>query len=156
MDHVVKTDRRRAAARPLRRCDVGSITTASGVTDLHMNHVNLCVADVPRSRAFFERYFGFRLLVEKGADTFVGLVDDGGMILAISNFNHAKTVQYPPLFHVGFFLDSDDEVNAVHDRLAADGLEPGEVKHFHGAWTFYVKAPGGGTVEVAHQGPGFD
>lgn len=123
---------------------------------MHMNHVNLCVSDVPRSRAFFERYFGYRLLVEKGADTFVGLVDDGGLVLAISNFRHVDKVEYPPLFHVGFILDSDDAVNAVYERMTADGLKPGRPKQFHGAWTFYVEAPGGGMVEVAHQGPGFD
>lgn len=122
---------------------------------MHMNHINLCVADVRQSRAFFETYFGFRLMVEKGADTFVGLVDEGGMILAISNFDHAASVQYPPLFHVGFFLDSDEEVDAMHERLVADGFAPETRKHAHGAWTFYVAAPGGGTVEVAHQGPVF-
>lgn len=119
---------------------------------MQMNHVQLCVADVPRSRAFFERYFGFRLLAEKNADRLVILQGDGGVFLAISNFDKVETVQYPPMFHVGFFLDSDGEVDAIHDRLSADGLEPGDRQHFHGAWTFYVDAPGGGTVEVAHQG----
>lgn len=123
---------------------------------MNLNHVNLVVTDVAASRAFFEKYFGFRCIVEKGVDTFVGLAGKGGMALALSNFDHADEVTYPHLFHVGFFIESDEAVNALFERFRADGLEVGERKNFHGAWTFYLKAPGGVTVEVAHQGDKFD
>lgn len=118
---------------------------------MHLNHINLPVSDVPATRAFFERYFGFRCVVEKGADTFVALVDDGGMVLAISNFEGVDAVAYPKWFHVGFMQVEDAKVDAIHQRLRTDGVEVGERKNMHGAWTFYFTAPGGFTVEVFHQ-----
>jgi len=128
----------------------------SGVTRMNLNHVNLVVTDVAASRAFIENHFGFRCIVEKGADTFVGFANKGGMTLLLSNFDHVDDFTCPHLFHIGFFIESDEAVNAPFERFRADGLEVGERKNFHGAWTFYLKAPGGLTVELAHQGEKFN
>lgn len=116
-----------------------------------MNHINLPVVDVAANRAFFERHFGFRCIVEKGADTFVGLIDGGGMVLAFSNFKGVDHVEYPEWFHVGFMQRDDAKVDEVFERLKAAGVEVERPKDMHGAWTFYFQAPGGFTVEVSHQ-----
>lgn len=118
---------------------------------MELNHINLPVANVPASRAFLEAYFGFRCIVEKGAETFVGLVDDSGMVLALSNFDGVAAVDYPKWFHVGFMQDDDAKVDAIHRRLKADGHAVGERESTHGAWTFYFTAPGGFVIEVSHQ-----
>jgi lactoylglutathione lyase len=115
-----------------------------------LNHVNLPVVDVSATRDFFERHFGFQCVAEP-ADAIVVLTDNAGLVLTISNFDHADRVTYPKGFHVGFMQDSDDKVDAIYNRLKTAGIEPGRPHDMHGAHTFYFIAPGGFTVEVFHQ-----
>jgi lactoylglutathione lyase len=116
-----------------------------------LNHINLAVPDVPRARAFFETYFGFRCVVERGRDAIAVLVDDSGFVLALSNFDKAAKVEYPGAFHIGFMQPSRERVDEIYQRLKTDGFDLGPPKEFHGAWTFYFQAPGGFLVEVGHQ-----
>jgi catechol 2,3-dioxygenase-like lactoylglutathione lyase family enzyme len=116
-----------------------------------LNHLNLTVPDVTRTREFFEAYFGFRCIAEPGRDTIAVLTDDSGFILTLNNFEKAAEVQYPGAFHVGFIQESRDDVDTIYRRLNADGFDPKPPKEFHGAWTFYFRAPGGFLVEVLHQ-----
>jgi lactoylglutathione lyase len=48
---------------------------------------------------------------------------------------------------VGFFLDSETKVDAVHGRMVADGIDVEAPQRTH-AYSFYIKAPGGFLVEV--------
>ena len=122
-----------------------------GVPIVGLNHLNLTVADVATSRDFFATYFGFHCLVERGPGTLAVLVDDLGFVLTLSNFAKATEVTYPGAFHVGFMQDDRAKVDAYYERFKADGFNPKPPHEFHGAWTFYLKAPGGFTVEVGHQ-----
>jgi lactoylglutathione lyase len=115
-----------------------------------LNHVNLPVADLSATRNFFEKYFGFRCIAEP-TDANVVLTDNAGLMLTISNFDHANEVTYPKFFHVGFMQESDDEVDDIYDRLKTAGIETGKPQNMHGARTFYFTAPGGFTIEVFHQ-----
>jgi lactoylglutathione lyase len=83
-------------------------------------------------------------------DRFVGMMDDAGLLITISNLDSSEVV-YPKSFHIGFKRDSDAIVDSTYDRLMADGFSVGERQNLHGAWTFYLTAPGGFTVEVMHQ-----
>ena len=47
--------------------------------------------------------------------------------------------------------DSRERVDEIYHRLKSDGFEAEPPKEFHGAWTFYLKAPGGFLLEVGHQ-----
>ena len=47
-------------------------------------------------------------------------------------------------------LDSREKVDAMYERLHADGFADSPPREFHGAWTFYFTAPGGFTIEVQH------
>lgn len=116
-----------------------------------LNHINLTVPDVPRSRAFFETYFGFRCVVERGREALAVLIDESGFILTLSNFDRVEKVEYPGVFHIGFMQDSRERVDEIYRRLTADGFAAETPREFHGAWTFYLRAPGGFTVEVGHQ-----
>ena len=116
-----------------------------------LNHINIPVPDVAKTRAFFETHFSFRCFVEKGADTFAGLTDDEGLVFALSNFDHVDQVEYPKLFHVGFMQDSDEKVHEIHARLKREGVDAEDPKEEHGSLTFYFTAPGGFLVEVLHQ-----
>ncbi|HMF16328.1 MAG TPA: VOC family protein [Gemmataceae bacterium] len=121
-----------------------------------LNHVNLTVPDVPKTRAFFETYFGFRCVAEPQSGAIVVLVDESGFILTLNNFDKAAAeIVYPAAFHVGFRQDSREQVDAIYQRLKADGFDMKPPHEFHGAWTFYSRAPGGFLVEVFHQ-PGVE
>jgi catechol 2,3-dioxygenase-like lactoylglutathione lyase family enzyme len=118
---------------------------------MRMNHVNLTVPDVARTREFFETYFGLRCVVEKGRGALAVLVDDSGFVLTLNNFEKATEVQYPGLFHIGFMQESRERVDAIHERLKAGGVDVEQPRELHGAWTFFFRAPGGFLVEVGHQ-----
>jgi catechol 2,3-dioxygenase-like lactoylglutathione lyase family enzyme len=121
-----------------------------------LNHLNLTVPDVPQTRAFFETYFGFRCLAgAPQSDTFVVLADESGFVLSLNNFTEAEEVVYPGAFHVGFRQDSREQVDATYQRLKGDGFDMKPPHEFHGAWTFYFRAPGSFLVEVFHQ-PGVE
>jgi catechol 2,3-dioxygenase-like lactoylglutathione lyase family enzyme len=116
-----------------------------------LNHLNLTVPDVPKSRDFFETYFGFKCIAERGRDALAVMVDESRFVLTLNNFDKATEVAYPGAFHVGFMQDSREKVDEIFEKLKAGGLDPQPPRDFHGAWTFYFKAPGGFTVEVLHQ-----
>jgi catechol 2,3-dioxygenase-like lactoylglutathione lyase family enzyme len=116
-----------------------------------LNHLNLTVPDVPRTREFFETYFGFRCVMERDNNALVVLVDESGFVLTLNNFGKVTEVEYPGAFHVGFMQDSREQVDEMHERLKAGGFDPQPAREFHGAWTFYFRAPGGFLVEVFHQ-----
>jgi lactoylglutathione lyase len=119
-------------------------------TTVKLNHVNLPVADVLATRDFFEKHFGFRCIAEPtNAD--VVLTDNAGLVLTISNFDHADKISYPKWFHIGFMQESDEKVDDIYDRLKMAGMQLGKPENMHGARTFYFTAPGGFTVEVFHQ-----
>ncbi|REK75001.1 VOC family protein [Paenibacillus paeoniae] len=110
---------------------------------MKLNHINLTVTDVSAARDFLMQYFGLKLGGERGR-SFAALFDDNGMMLTLMK---AKDVKYPATFHIGFSQESEEKVNEIYSRLVDDGflIDPPQRAH---AWTFYVEAPGGFTVEV--------
>ena len=100
---------------------------------MSLNHINLTVPDVPRSREFFETYFGFRCVVERGRDALAVLTDPSGFVLTLSNFDKVDTVEYPGAFHIGFMQDSRERVDEIYRaaegrrvrRRAAQGIPRG-------------------------------
>ena len=118
---------------------------------MRLNHLNLTVPDVRRTREFFETYFGFRCVAERGRGALAVLADESGFILSLNNFDQAAKVEYPGAFHIGFMQQSREQVDEIYQRLKSDGFDVKTPKEFHGAWTFYFHAPGGFLVEVGHQ-----
>ena len=115
---------------------------------MRLNHINLTVTDVPAAAAFLTIYFG---LISHGGNAGMAVLrdtaGDDGMVLTLMKANPLK-VHYPETFHVGFFVASRDDVNAVYASMRADGMqvdEPSDTGHSYG---FYVTAPGGFLVEV--------
>ncbi len=118
---------------------------------MRLNHVNLTVPDVPKTRKFFETYFEFRCVADRGRGALAVLTDDSGFVLTLNNFDKATEVEYPGAFHIGFMQDSREQVDAIHQRLTTAGFDVEPAREFHGAWTFYFRAPGGFLVDVGHQ-----
>ncbi|QBD76100.1 VOC family protein [Ktedonosporobacter rubrisoli] len=108
-----------------------------------LNHVNLTVTDVSAAADFLEKYFGLRS--QGGNNGFRVLFDDRGLVLTLMK---GKNVNYPSTFHIGFGQPSEQHVNEINQRLKDDGFEVEPPQRSH-AWTFYVQAPGGFSIEVA-------
>jgi catechol 2,3-dioxygenase-like lactoylglutathione lyase family enzyme len=108
-----------------------------------LNHLNLSVTDVQAAKSFLETYFGLKEL-GGGNQNRAFMKDDRGLVLSLFK---AKEVSYPPTFHIGFIQDSEEKVNEVNRRLRTDGYDVAEPRRTH-AWTFFVEAPGGFTIEV--------
>ena len=118
---------------------------------MRLNHLNLTVPDVVRTREFFETYFGFRCVADRGRGALAVMIDESGFVLTLNNFEKADKVEYPGAFHVGFIQESREQVDAIYQRLTAGGFAAEPPREFHGAWTFYFRAPGDFLVEVLHQ-----
>ncbi|MCP3740720.1 VOC family protein [Rossellomorea sp. BNER] len=110
---------------------------------MKLNHINLTVTDVNAAREFLETYFGLQTKNTQG-DSFAVMTDEDGMLLALMK---GTQVNYPKSFHIGFSQESKERVNEINQRLKDDGFDVKPPKMAH-RWTFYVKAPGGFTVEV--------
>jgi catechol 2,3-dioxygenase-like lactoylglutathione lyase family enzyme len=124
---------------------------------MRMNHLNLTVPDVARSREFFETYFGLKCVAEMGRNALAVLIDETGFVLTLNNFEKAAEVQYPGMFHIGFMQESRERVDDINQKLKSGGFDVEAPHELHGAWTFFFRAPGGFLVEVGHQhrrGPG--
>src|SRR5688500_16086280 len=109
---------------------------------MKLNHGNLTVTDVSEAANFLEKYFG--LQNQGGNKGFTVLFDDDGLVLTLMK---GLAVKYPETFHIGFVQESEERVNAINQRLKEDGFEVELPQRSH-AWTFYINAPGGFTVEV--------
>ena len=118
---------------------------------MKLNHLNLTVPDVPSTRAFFETYFGFRCVVERGRDALAVLVDESGFVLTLSNFDKATEVEYPGAFHIGFMQESSRA--GGRDLPAAEGrwIRRRAAQGVPWGLDVLLPAPGGFLVEVGHQ-----
>lgn len=110
---------------------------------MKINHLNLTVHDVDETREFLETYFGMKCVNRRG-NAFAVLFDDDQFVLTLMK---GKDVQYPKTFHIGFPQESREKVDQINQRLKNDGYEVTPPVESHG-YTFYVKAPGGFTIEI--------
>ncbi len=118
---------------------------------MNLNHVNLAVPDVAGAAAFFTEYFGLHLLKGKGQPGMISILeDDAGFVLVLSNFPQAAAFSYPADFQIGFYQETVEQVNALHERLRADGhvieLPP---RTMWDTWRFYFRAFDTLRIEVA-------
>jgi lactoylglutathione lyase len=113
---------------------------------MKLNHINLTVTDAVAAANFLQTYFGLRNEYEDEDNSkFIALFDDDGLVLTL--MKTGREVKYPNTFHIGFIQESEAHVDAMYQRLIADGFDVPPPQRSH-AWTFYVQAPGGFTVEV--------
>jgi lactoylglutathione lyase len=112
---------------------------------MKVNHLHLMVPDVPAASTFFESYFELRKAGGNAGLTV--LLDESGFVLTLMKMGAKSSTTYPQNFHVGFFLDSEAKVDALNERMRADGLDVAPPRREH-AYSFYVNAPGGFMVEV--------
>lgn len=125
---------------------------------MHLNHLNLPVADVAAARSLFTDLLGFAVTRDGGGA--MAVLDDGhGTTLVLMDIARmhptaaSEPPVYPPGFHVGFILASRAEVDAMHARLVAAGNPPGHApRRQHGSYGFYVTALDGILFEFTTDG----
>jgi catechol 2,3-dioxygenase-like lactoylglutathione lyase family enzyme len=110
-----------------------------------LNHAQLVVADVAASRMFYARWFGLTEAVHE-EEGFVMLSDPAGGLLAL----HAGSPASAPGdgFHLGFRVESGDDVEAFRERARAAGLEEVAYERSGGFGYARVRDPDGYAVEV--------
>ena len=130
------------------RCSVALPTSKDHI--LQLNHLNLAVPDVAEARGFFETFFEFKCVDTKGADALAVLEGKGGFTLVLSNLDKTGMPVYPKDFHVGFILDSAEQVYKVFQQLQSAGIElPHQPREMRGSLIFYCHVPGSILLEVS-------
>jgi catechol 2,3-dioxygenase-like lactoylglutathione lyase family enzyme len=111
------------------------------------------VSNVGENRAFFEKYFGFRSLMEF-PDKLAVLTDGAEFSLVFSSPEIAaeidelqrsgnsdskdkapavkKPIEYPAGFHIGFHQDSREAVDEIYKKLKDAGVAVEKPKEYHG------------------------
>ncbi len=121
------------------------------VTTIKLNHVNLPVTDVAACAEFFEQYFNFKCTGVKGNNMLAVMEGEDGFILVLmaDTFNRNGNNNYPDAFHIGFLVDSHEQVAEAYDRLNKGGVAikqpPAPLR---GGYGFYFNAPGNILTEV--------
>jgi lactoylglutathione lyase len=124
---------------------------------LQTGHVGLNVSDLARSRAFYQRAFGFTVVggSDEPGREYAFLGDGGGrLVLTLwrqsrGRFDHAR----PGLHHLSFQAADAEAVRAIERRLRADGvpfLYESVVPHAEGAESggIFFEDPDGIRLEI--------
>jgi catechol-2,3-dioxygenase len=104
---------------------------------MKLNHINLVVSNVANAIKLFETYFGFTCTGIKG-DNIVGILKgaDNFTLVIMTDKNGPAT--YPGAFHIGFMLDSEEEVTKTYNALKNGGVAVGqEPKKIRDSFGFY-------------------
>jgi catechol 2,3-dioxygenase-like lactoylglutathione lyase family enzyme len=117
---------------------------------MRLNHLDLPVRDIAATRDFFETWLGFTHLETRGAAGLAILRDPSGLVLVLSRLQRDGVQSFPTGFHIGFHLETEAAVGALHARLSHAGL--GEIaapSMQRGAFSFYFHGPDQLLIEVA-------
>lgn len=118
----------------------------TGFTDIcfmNLNHLNLSVPDVPAAKVFFETHFQFQSEDSKPNDTLSVLTGENGFILVLMHerLNEKGNTAYPDAFHIGFYLDNEEQVNAKYEHLKSGGIavdgEPRKIRKTYGFYFYF-------------------
>ncbi|WP_447984849.1 VOC family protein [Nitrospira sp. Nam74] len=119
-------------------------------------HVALKVADLTRSRAFYEALFGMRVVWHPDLENVY--LSSGQDNLALHQIPLSQLAEYKQgsgqyLDHVGFIVDSSDTVDQLfrqaEQALATIVQRP--KRHRDGSYSFYLADPDGNTVQVLYE-----
>lgn len=121
---------------------------------MKLNHLHISSPAVPETCSFYHQYFGFDVrwrILDK-----VVLADAEGFILAIDpvapppEASPEQTARPTAVQHIGFYLDTPEEVVALHRRMKSDGVGiPQElVERSANCLHFYCVDPSGNSIEV--------
>ena len=117
---------------------------------MRLNHLDLPVRDVAAARDFFETWLDFAHVETRGANGLAILRDPSGLVLVLSRLQRDGAQSFPAGFHIGFHLETETAVSALHERLS--GADLGDIaapSMQRGAFSFYFRGPDDLLIEVA-------
>jgi catechol 2,3-dioxygenase-like lactoylglutathione lyase family enzyme len=113
-----------------------------------LNHLDLQVADVARTVAFFEDVFGFQLQSNRQSSAIAFLSDGDGFVLVLQR-KKSEGQRYPDGFHFGFLVDDVESVHRFHARARALGVETSDIIENGRGTQVYCSGPEGLLAEVS-------
>lgn len=114
---------------------------------MQLTHLGLPVAEIERSRRFYENYFGFDPATAQSYDDGTVIIRDGaGFDLALHPC--AEIGELPPFLHFGFRLEDPDRVRRLLSRLESDRITVVEVFDEPALCSFKCLDPDRHRVEV--------
>lgn len=115
---------------------------------MKLDHINLTVSNVIEASNFLKKHFGYKDFFEDNNAGMAALQGEGEIYI---NLMKGSKATYPKYFHIGFDMETEANVNAVYERLKADGMEIDPPEHVPwGSWTFHFECPDSDfTIEVA-------
>ena len=118
---------------------------------MNLNHVDVPTTETSAARTFFERHFGLRCIFAR-EDGLTVLLDESDFALTLSPLAEGEPLRFPTGFHIGFNVESEDELYETH-RLLVTAQVPIVLQPtmLGGALTFHCHAPGPILVEVAYR-----
>jgi catechol 2,3-dioxygenase-like lactoylglutathione lyase family enzyme len=129
-----------------------------------IDHIDLAVADVERSREFYLRVLGplgveeaFRYQSYRGTEEIVYLrVGDSGQVIGLRQADGGEHRYYDVgLEHLAFSVDSRDEVDEAYRRCLEAGARihfpPEEDRDIPGYFELFFFDPDGFRIEIVHQ-----
>ncbi len=116
---------------------------------MKLNHINLVVLDVAEAINLFETYFNFKCTDIKGDNVVAILKGSNDFTLVIMTNKNGQAI-YPEAFHIGFMLDSEEEVIKTYDILKNGGItvaqEPKKIRDSFGFYFTFDNM----MIEVGH------
>jgi catechol 2,3-dioxygenase-like lactoylglutathione lyase family enzyme len=128
--------------------------TVAGVSHPPLMHLALAVRNQARSRAFYERYFGFDQPGQRYPDGVLMLRNRDGFSLALGPEDPGARL--PSFLHFGFRAPSPSAVCELRDRLAGEGVEIAEETTEECYVSIKVRDPDGYVVEYSWEIPELD
>lgn len=112
---------------------------------MDLNHIQLNTVDVKAQAEFYARYFEFTRQKQHGDGLF--LWNPHGFMMAINPL--PENPVFPPWYHIGFRLPEVQQVRALFERMAADGVTiKAEYQAFDDFVFYRCVDPTGYVVEV--------
>lgn len=115
-----------------------------------LRHVALRVGDIKRVAAFYQKYFLMQVDWEPDENN-VYLSSGGKDNLALHQEDGIDPRQKSQgLDHIGFFLNSESDVDALYQQVTGDGVEivAPPKRHRDNSYSFYMRDPEGFVVQA--------
>jgi catechol 2,3-dioxygenase-like lactoylglutathione lyase family enzyme len=112
---------------------------------LCLGHLNISVADIDRSRAFYGQWFGFDRMLAEYEDGTRFIADASGFELALHPGGSAAPRRD---WHFGFVASDPDAVRGLRSAMVTSGLRILEPEDTSGYVGFKCEDPDGHIVEV--------
>lgn len=114
---------------------------------MKLDHVNLTVHDVVTASTFLKKHFACVDAFDDNNGSITALKAEDGMHILLMKGANAV---YPKMFHIGFDLETQANVDSMYLQLKNDGIDAEPPQNEWGSWSFHFQCPGANfVIEVA-------